>query len=958
MDRNTTANLSDGVQKNITVKEAYIKAVEYFNAQRYSEAEYLCNAILHTAPKHVDSLNILGVIAQRVDRNDIAVELFQRAIGINENYGVLYHNLGISYNQLQNYHDAAAAFNSALDKSPENAQIHVDLGTVFENLKNFDEAVVNYQKAISINPNFAKAFFNLGNVKKNQGKLDEAVAHYEKAISINPRLAEVYCNLGNVKKDLGKFDEAVANYHKAIAINPGYINAINNLGNVLVKLGKFDEAVHCLQNVITLKPDLTDGYYNLGLALIKQNNKKAAAEIFKKGLLNIPDCSEELLKLGDAIKERIIDKQINIPCSDNRSSLSNADSGSKVDFIADLSDLERLEQAYRQAERDLPLQAEQPYDFQGTLEGFYKNIPRDPNDKSLRILLLQPPLWRMSEPGEPPYPPEEGGPPNIYKLAGIVDETSTAITYGLLSIAAQILHSGKKVLVVNLSTFSWKSIVGFIQRIDIDLVGITCMTHNYRSVPLLSKLIKDTHPKAHVVVGGEHSTTLPKEMLKYCPDIDTVVIGEGENTFLEIIDCLEKGQPVQNIAGTGWRDGDKVKIISKREKISDLNTLASAHNYFPINYLLTSRGCPFSCTFCSSSATWGRKIRRNSMDYTMELLEKIVLERKITQVRINDDTLTASRSKALAFCDEIIARKLNFFWVCNTRADCLNEDMLRAMRLAGCKRIYMGVESGSPAILETINKGVGPDRVIDVTKSAAKYGIEVFYYMIAGNRNETLETFGESVKLLVDAKPCMFAFTYLQLLPGTQELDIYKKENNLTSDFLFDSDYYVFKYGFFDYVKGSLQEIIPLWIQCYDKCGEAQFFTVEESQAVLERLDGYHAAHMDLAGSYLRAGQPDQAELHVWQGFNKGYPIVDLVYNYLAIIAAFRGDFKTVDDYLQKAKKINPNTTNTTNSNRYNAWVAAGGTKSGKDLQLIVFDEFGINMAEKQPCLPGPLNIY
>ena len=420
---------------------------------------------------------------------------------------------------------------------------------------------------------------------------------------------------------------------------------------------------------------------------------------------------------------------------------------------------------------------------------------------------------------------------------------------------------------------------------------------------------------------------------------------KAELTFLEIIERIENGQPVHGIAGTGWRNGDKNEFSPTRAFITDLDDLASPYDYFPINYLLTSRGCPFHCTFCVSSSVWGRKTRRYSMDHVMGLIEKIVVKRKANQLRFYDETLTASRTRTLALCKYIVEKKLNFIWSCNTRVDSLNEELLHAMRLAGCKKIQLGVESGSPTILETIKKNIDPEKAKTISLMARKYGIEIGFYMIVGNRGESLETFTQSVQLIHDAQPFEFDFTYLQLLPGTEELEIYKQENNVTSDLFFAWDYHIFKYGFLDNVFGTVKENIQSWTKCYDKCLGSSFFSIKEAEEILERLDGLHSAHMDLAGAYLRAGQPDQAEPHVWAAFEKGYPLLDLIFNYLGIIAAFCGDFVTVESYLQRGANMNNNLYIVENHRRYRSWVELCKSGGKHELRLIANNNVGANQA-------------
>ncbi len=164
---------------------------------------------------------------------------------------------------------------------------------------------------------------------------------------------------------------------------------------------------------------------------------------------------------------------------------------------------------------------------------------------------------KLHEYGDPHYPPEEGPPDNI-DPAAVTEGDFIQAPYGLLSLAAQAIRSGLGVQTLNVSNFPWQNIETLIRRLDADLFGLSCMTENRRGVAMLAALIRNMHPGAHIVVGGPHVTALPIETLRHIPAIDTVVVGEGEQTFLDIVRCLQENKPVQGIPGTAWRDFQQV----------------------------------------------------------------------------------------------------------------------------------------------------------------------------------------------------------------------------------------------------------------------------------------------------------------------------------------------------------------------------------------------------------------
>src|SRR6185436_13081283 len=157
--------------------------------------------------------------------------------------------------------------------------------------------------------------------------------------------------------------------------------------------------------------------------------------------------------------------------------------------------------------------------------------------------------------------------------------------------------------------------------LDADLFGMSCWTANRRGVALAARSLRKHHPGAHILVGGPHATPLAKEMLAHHAEIDTVALGESEDAFLELIGRLAKKQPTTGIAGTVYREGGKIVGGPHRAAIENLDTLASPQAYFDTHILMTSRGCPWACTFCGAETSWGRGFRAHSVDYVLAAVE-------------------------------------------------------------------------------------------------------------------------------------------------------------------------------------------------------------------------------------------------------------------------------------------------------------------------------------------------
>jgi radical SAM superfamily enzyme YgiQ (UPF0313 family) len=569
----------------------------------------------------------------------------------------------------------------------------------------------------------------------------------------------------------------------------------------------------------------------------------------------------------------------------------------------------------------------------------------------MRIALLYPPPWKIPAKGEAPDP--EGGPPAEYR-DGDLDADFYQTPYGLFSLGAQALRAGHQVKVLNLSAFPWARVEEVLAKLDADLYGMSCWTANRRGVALAARALKQHHPGAHIVVGGPHATPLAREMLAHHPEIDTVALGESELAFLELADRLAAGRATAGIAGTAWRSDRGVVIGPDRAAIEDLDTLACPHSYFDTHIVMTSRGCPWACTFCGAETTWGRGFRGQSVGYVLDALEKLLPRLPVKMVQIKDDTFTTNRKRVLELCRGIRARKLDFFWSCDTRVDVLGEELLREMRLAGCQRLSLGVESGSPEIIKQIDKKITVRQIIESTELAKKYGVKVRYFMMLGNRGETAETFRETLDFLKAAAPHEYIFSCLSIYPGTRDYDQAVKGGWLDPEVYFTGDFQELKTPF-DASEADTT-LMNAWFSQNSGLRVGYREGVREFEAILERLPGYHAAHMDVAGARFAVGDLDEAERHVRLALDAGYPLPGLAWNYLACIAKARGDVVRMMDAFSTAAKVDPqHWVLIKNVNAARAWFANGGPAKGAPLELEARHDFQLLERTVQPTLPGPL---
>jgi radical SAM superfamily enzyme YgiQ (UPF0313 family) len=570
----------------------------------------------------------------------------------------------------------------------------------------------------------------------------------------------------------------------------------------------------------------------------------------------------------------------------------------------------------------------------------------------VRIALIYPPPWKIPGPGEAPDPAGDG-PPSDYQ-AGDLDADFFQTPYGLFSLGAQALRAGHQVKVLNLSGFVWSKVEEVVRSLDAELFGMSCWTSNRRGVALVSRLIKTHHPQAHVVIGGPHATPLGREMLEHYPAIDTVSLGESEETFMELVDRLSRGESTRGIPGTLFRGDLGVEAAPSRGAIHDLDALASPHEYFDTHIVMTSRGCPWQCTFCGAETTWGRGFRGQSVPYVLDALEKAISRLSVKMVQIKDDTFTTDKKRVLALCQGIRQRKLQFLWSCDTRVDVLTEDLLREMRLAGCQRLSLGVETGSPSILKNINKRITIQKIEAAAAMAKRVGIQVRFYMMLGNRGETEETFRETLEFLTRVKPHQYIFSCLTIYPGTEDFQQAEREKWLDREVYFRENFQEFKVPFD--ASDSVTQLLNAWFA--ENKGLREYYRegVAEYEAILAHLGEYHAAHLDLGGAHYRAGNLDLAEHHVRRALELGTPVPGLALNYLGCIAFARGDISGMQDHFLAAARLDPqHLVLIENVQAARVWFKAEGPKRGLPLQLVGKHDFQLFERTAQPALPGPL---
>ena len=364
---------------------------------------------------------------------------------------------------------------------------------------------------------------------------------------------------------------------------------------------------------------------------------------------------------------------------------------------------------------------------------------------------------------------------------------SVEMPNGLCYLAASTRKAGFKTEIIDAHAMNVSNdkLAHLIVDKNAKYVGISANTINIYSAADLAKKVKKLNPKIKIIVGGPHITPVPVETMKRFPEIDIGVIGEGEITIVDLLNTFEKKKDLKKVKGIVYRKGKKIIIIEKRELIKNLDDLPPpAFDLLPefkkyykppawslhekaSALLITSRGCSAQCTFCDR-AVFGNVCRTHSAKYVMKIIRKLYHEYGVRHLRINEDNLLLFRNKIKEICDTIIKEKLKISWSCFARVDCVNPEILRLMKRAGCWQISYGIETGEQKILDVEKKNVTLEQIERAVKMTKKAGIRVVGFNMIAHPLETVKSMKKTIDFNKRLKVDDFKAEYLTPFPGTE----------------------------------------------------------------------------------------------------------------------------------------------------------------------------------------------
>ncbi len=327
---------------------------------------------------------------------------------------------------------------------------------------------------------------------------------------------------------------------------------------------------------------------------------------------------------------------------------------------------------------------------------------------------------------------------------------------------------------------------------DSKIVGVSCLTENRYSALKVLKEVKKRNPSVINIMGGLHATFSDKLILENYDFVDIVIRGEGEETLYETIKKIEEGKSLHGVLGVSFRKDGEVIMNPSRPFIPDIEKLPfPAYDLFPMDkytlppdvkmnvktsQITTSRGCPMGCKFCETTHVWGMKVRSTSAERLFEQVRYLYDSFGINYIRFADDLFTLKKDKVMKFCKLLIESKLPIKFRIQARVDCVDYEMLKALKAAGCDLIEYGAESGSNKVLREVGKNIDIEKIRKAVELTRRVGIDVKYFLIVGSLGEGSRETWDTFKLIKDTRPDWIGINALAIYPGTEVYDIALRE--------------------------------------------------------------------------------------------------------------------------------------------------------------------------------------
>ena len=370
---------------------------------------------------------------------------------------------------------------------------------------------------------------------------------------------------------------------------------------------------------------------------------------------------------------------------------------------------------------------------------------------------------------------------------------------GILNLAAVLESTGDRPSIVDVNGAYLRFVEEFGSSADFadflgveivknaaDLYGFGSICSTYPLTVRIAESVKKLRPNSTIVFGGPQASVVDVATLTAFPFVDFVLRGEAEISLPALIAELAANGPLHQVAGLTYRDASQVRRNGNAPVINDLDALPSPA-YHLTQYLEGAkaaslelgRGCPFSCTFCSTNDFFRRNFRLRSPARVLRDMRAIAEKYSITHFDLVHDMFTVDKRRVAAFCEAMVASGEGFTWSCSARTDCVDEPLLDLMVRSGCRSVFFGVEAGSRRMQKIIDKHLDPQRAEEIIDIAEKLGLSTTISLITGFPEEGWEDVRETLRIFMHSARCLHSNPQLNILAplaGTPIYSLYKPQ--------------------------------------------------------------------------------------------------------------------------------------------------------------------------------------
>ena len=379
-------------------------------------------------------------------------------------------------------------------------------------------------------------------------------------------------------------------------------------------------------------------------------------------------------------------------------------------------------------------------------------------------------------------------PPTDSVIKSVIGVTGPPL--GLAYLASIARSQGDDVRIIDsiAMDYTFEDITGQIKKFDPDLVGLTSTTSMIPDAYKVAELAKEYNKEVKTVIGGPHVTFTQEETLMESPHMDFTVAGEGETSFSNLLLHLKGKKEIKEVKGISYRDSEKIIVTPPEQLIKDVDSIPlPAIDLLPMEKykagtkrfgtLMTSRGCPYNCIFCSSSLQFGKVWRGHSTERVMTELRRLVFDYGIHEIEFLDDTFTLNMKRAIEIARNIKAENLDIKWSGSARVNLFNEEIAKAMKDSGAHTIYFGIESGNQNTLDFIGKGIKLQQAVDSVRKGNEAGLHTLGSFIIGFPDDTVYEVKNTIKFSKKVKVKIAQFTIATPYPGTRLWQLAKSQN-------------------------------------------------------------------------------------------------------------------------------------------------------------------------------------